>query len=85
MTTGDRRPDKAPDEAQIIIGRVADALESGGRAGDVEGFETLPAQVQQALVGLSPEEGQLIAQTLRVLADNGFYYDLPDGGLVLQG
>jgi hypothetical protein len=82
MTTGDQRPDKAPAEAQIVIGRVADALEAGEPAGDVEGFETLPTQVQQALNGLSPDEGQLIAQTLRVLEDNGFYCDLPDGGIV---
>jgi hypothetical protein len=80
--TGGMGPEIASDEARAVIGRVARALERGERAQSVEGFEILPPQVQQALSSLSASEGQVIAATLLVLADNGFYVTLPDGGIV---
>jgi hypothetical protein len=79
MTGGDQHPDMASDEAQATIGRVADALDRGAPAEGVEGFETLPDEVQQILKRLSVGEGLLIARTLRVLADNGFFVVLPQG------
>jgi hypothetical protein len=82
MTSGDQYPEMASDEAQVVIGRVAEVLERGEPAERAEGFETLPEQVRQTLRNLSVSEGQLLANTLRVFRDNGFYITLPHGGIV---
>jgi hypothetical protein len=82
---GGTNPSPHWDDARIALGRVAELMRrqavSPGDLRAVEGWDSIPTAVQEALVALGPEEQQIVKDFVSTLSEHHFYIENGEGGL----
>jgi hypothetical protein len=84
---GGKYPETHWDEARIALGRVAQFFKDNDdftleELRGLENYELIPEPVRETLERLTPGERQLLDRIFTTLADNHFYLENAQGGLM---